>query len=406
MSQPDNGSSNSPRLPNSPSSSGIPQHDNSSNHHSSFNSSGSQPVFPDVPGVFFPVSDTSFDFPIPLGGVWGVGSVGQTMVDVSFVTNISSSNVSFAIYDLSCQDMSSSFVPIPIQDTSFVIIDGSGYEIKYETGNTVDGSANRITFTTTDPSSNIQITENLTEVFQPYNDISGETAMLMNQLSLYASEIQCSSFHGKGTIDDYTELFKAASLIANESKQMELNIDVEGFEEFANAADDLSSLFNGFIAKLQNVNIITDVFFLRSIVSALSKIVNLSKVFAKFKEVVMVTTTVQIPKSTHDAAVILKGVMTEINCAVEHIQYFVSPTDISLNDAQLSKEERGIISKSVDTINSWNTLCENGITISMSNDVDIQSIQQMSSQLQQKTNTLMNSTAALRSKLASFHISC
>jgi hypothetical protein len=406
MSQPDNGSSNSPRLPNSSSSGGIPQHDSSSNHHTGVNSSGSQPVFPDVSGVSFSVSDTSSGFPIPMGGVWGVESMGQTMVDVSFVTNISSSNVSFAIYDLSCYDLSSLFVPIPIQDTSFVIVDGSGYQLTYETGNTVDGSANRITFTTTDPSSNVQITENLTEVFQHYNDISGETALLMNQLSLYASEIKCSSFHGKGTIDDYTELFKAASLIANESKQMELNIDVEGFEEFANAADDLSHLFNGFIAKLQNVNIITDISFLRSIVSALSKIVNLSKVFAKFKEVVMVTTTVQIPKSTHDASIILKGVMNEINCAVEHIQYFVSPSDISLNDAQLSPEERGIISKSVDTINSWNTLCENGITISMSNDVDVQSIQQMSSQLQNKTTTLMNSTAALRSKLASFNILC
>jgi hypothetical protein len=117
-------------------------------------------------------------------------------------------DASFTIYDMSCCDISSVFIPISLHDTSYVVIDGSGYEITYITGNTIDGSANQIRFETTDPSFNLQITENLTEVFQQYNDETGETALLMNQISLYASEIQCSSFHGKGTIDDYTELFK------------------------------------------------------------------------------------------------------------------------------------------------------------------------------------------------------
>jgi len=353
------GTFHSSRLSERPASARIPQYDGSSNYDPGFDSSGSKPVSSDISGSSFSLFDTSFDFPFLMGSVWSSSLVDnsniviQVAVDASFMTDISSGSV-FVVYDASCYDISSVFVPISIQDSSFVVVDGSGYEVTYESGNTVDGTANRNTFSTTDSSLNVQISENLTELFTPYNDETGETAILMNQISLYASEIHCSSFHGKGTIDDYTELFQAASQIANESKHMELNIDIEGFNEFAQAAEDLSNLFTGFIVKLQNVNIITDVVFLRSIVTALSKIVNLSKVFAHFKEVVLATTTIQIPKSTHDAAMILQGVMTEINCAVEHIQYFVSPTDISLNDAQLSAEEKNVISKSVDTINNWN----------------------------------------------------
>ncbi len=59
------------------------------------------------------------------------------------------------------------------------------------------------------------------------------------------------------------------SNIATETKQMQLDIDVDGFNEFANTADDLSNLFNSFIIKLQNVNIINDIIFLQSILNVL-----------------------------------------------------------------------------------------------------------------------------------------
>jgi hypothetical protein len=341
------------------------------------------------------------------------------VIDVSLNSscgNDVSQNVFFhvdTLCDVSTSDISNALIN-PIVDVSYVsVVDGSGYTIVTESGNTNDGSfAINTTFHTTDPSFNNQITENLTEVFKTYNDEQqSETNALLSQIQTYASQINCSQFHGKGTIDDYTELFIAASNIANETKQMELDIDVDGFTEFANAADDLSNLFNGFIVKLQNINIISDVTFLRTIVDALAKIVNLANVFGKFKEVVVATTTVQIPKSTHDTAIILNGVMNEINCAISHINYFVSPTDASLNDTQLRKsqlcdDEKAMISKSVNTINSWNQLCENGISISMTNDPDIQYIKQASNILKQNTNSLTNATSKLRSKLALYNIGC
>ena len=301
-------------------------------------------------------------------------------------------------------------VPIVVVDASSVV-HGVGYDVVTQNGTGADGTdITRVTFDTTEPELyDPQIHQNLSEVIEQYNDVTepnSQAIVLLNQIKAYAGEIQCSDFHGKGTIDDYTVLFQAASRIATDTKQMELNIDIEGFNDFAQAADELSDLFNGFITKLQNVNIITDITFLTSISIALGKIVNLSNIFGKFKKTVVATTKIQIPKSAHDTKVVIEGVMDEINCAMQYINYFVSPTDQNLVDAQLSAAEKNIIAQSVNTINSWNVLCEQGVSIAMSSDVDVQYIQNASTELKQTTVNLKNATSTLKAKLAAFNIMC
>ena len=287
---------------------------------------------------------------------------------------------------------------------------GPGYVVVNQSGTDASGlPVDQMTFDTTDPDKyDPQIHENLTQIIETYNDKtpSSQSTVLLAQITSYAQQIQCSDFHGKGSIDDYTALFQAAGKIASDSKQMELNIDIEGFNEFADAADQLSELFSGFILKLQNVNIITDVSFLTAISAALAKIVNLSNVFGRFKQTILDTSVIQFPKSAHDTSVIIQGVMSEVNCAMQYINYFVSPTDTSLVDAQLSSDEKNILAQSVATINNWNILCEHGVSIAMSNNVDIQYIQNTNIELKQKTVTLKNTVSTLKNKLALFNIKC
>ena len=73
-------------------------------------------------------------------------------------------------------------------------------------------------------------------------------------------------------------------------KQMQLDIDIDGFNNLGQAADDLSALFGSFIIKLQTVSIIDDTVFLQAVATALRKIVNLSKVFGCFKDTILATT--------------------------------------------------------------------------------------------------------------------
>jgi len=295
-------------------------------------------------------------------------------------------------------------VPQIVYYTLNETIEITGAEIINQQGAAQDGTeithTTFTTFNTTDPDSDVQITENLVETVTTYDDVADNA--LIAEIQLYASQIQCSNFHGKGSIDDYSELFVAASKIANESKQMQLDIDIDGFNEFGKAADDLSNLFNSFIVKLQNVSVINDTAFLTSIAIALKQIVNLSNVFGKFKETIIATSTVQMPKTAHTTAVILRGVMTEINCAMNYINNFVNPVDPALEGAALSAEEQTIISTAVHTIESWNTLCEHGVSISLQNNDDVQYITQASSELKHTTVVLHTAVSTLRAKLANY----
>jgi len=257
------------------------------------------------------------------------------------------------------------------------------------------------TFVTTDPLSDVQITENLEQIVTSYDDettITNKT--LINEISLYASQIKCESFHGKGSIDDYNNLFIAASKIATESHQMALDIDVDGFNEFGAAADELSKLFTSFTIKLQNINIINDTSFLQAVASSLQKIVNLSNVFGKFKETILATSSIQIPKSAHDTSVLLQSVSSELNCAMQYISYFVDSNAEKPHDSDLSTEEQQIISSAIKTIDDYNNLCINGVSVALENNPDIQYINQVNTDLKTKTTALNSAVSMLTAKFA------
>jgi len=347
-----------------------------------------------------------------------IGNQQTTNVNISYDVSGSRTYVSH-IQDISgstmpiitlCDDDIVMPVPVPIvSDLSSVTINGDGYKITNQSGLAADGSSViRTLFTSTDPSNNdVNINENLSEIVVTYNDetANSQSSILLQQIQTYASEIKCSDFHGKGSIDDYTALFQAAASIANESKQMELDIDIEGFTEFGQAADDLANLFESFITKLQNVNIITDIGFLTTISIALGKIVNLSKIFGKFKETIFATSTIEVPKSAADTKIILQGVMDEVNCAMQYMNHFVSPTD-NLPDAALSSTEQNIINQAINTIDTWNVLCDQGVSIAMANNSDVKYIQQASSQLKNTTLNLKLITNQLKNKFVSMNINC
>jgi hypothetical protein len=298
-------------------------------------------------------------------------------------------------------------IPTIVTYTLNETITGNAYIVTNKQG--VDASGNEIThttFDTTDPNVDFQVDEDLTGKVEAYfdNTQNAETAQILQNIQLYAGKIQCSDFHGKGTIEDYTQLFNAAAKIANESKQMQLDVDIDGFNEFASAADELSNLFTSFIVKLESVSIIDDINFLRAVSDALQKIWRLSEVFGKFKETIIATSSIQLPKSAHDTKVVLESVMANVNCAMKYISHFVDSSVAAPPEADLSTEEKNVISAAVTTIDNWNVLCEQGVSIAMSNNPDIQYITNASNQLKGTTLTLKSATNKLKAKLASYNI--
>lgn len=291
-------------------------------------------------------------------------------------------------------------------DVSYVIIDGIGFQIVNKEYIDPNGNVNmHTTFTSTRPDIyDPDITENFMENVSVYDNISGnsETEKVMNEIIDYAAKIKCEDFHGKGTIDDYAALFQAASKIARETTQIQLDVNVDGFNEFGKAADDLASLFTNFTLRLQNVNIINDITFLKAISSALGKISNLSDIFGKFKQTIMCKSSIQLPKSSQDTNIILNNVMSEVNCAMNYISNFVEVTNPTLRDYELSSIEKNIISKAVDTIDNWKIICDEGVSITMSNNPAIVSINNNNRSFKASTVKLNELSTNLRSKLSRY----
>ena len=268
-----------------------------------------------------------------------------------------------------------------------------------EPGITIVSNSSSILLTTYDPA-NPQIIEDF-EQFVTIVPETGSDNLLMDQIKQCAVEIKCSDFHGKGSVEDYTALFDAASKIASDVKQVQLDIDIQGFQDFGAAADELSLLFEGFTKKIQSINIIDDTLFLQSILSALQKIVHLSNTFGNFKKSIVATNTIQLSQSVGETKKALESVSDEIQCAMKYINYFVEPSG-ELPDAALNEIDRNVIRRATTTIEAWSQIYENGVSVTMIQNEDIQYIKRSNDLFKQQSVALKSSTTNLRNKYAHY----
>ena len=331
----------------------------------------------------------------------------STNITVQGTTDVSiCPDTCFNIVDISYLIQLPTDFSLNTYDVSFA----HGMKTVTETGHLSDGTFIFETATiTTDLSSDIQITIDLSAVVQQYDDIlDPSTNVLMQEISLYASRINCTDFQGKGTVEDYTELFQVASDLAKHAKQTTLNINIDGFKEFGNAADELSDLFKNYIVKIENMNVVNDTAFLSEILFYLKKIWNLSETFGKFKETIMGTSIIKIPKSLEDTRNILDGVMSEVDCAMKYIECFVSPDTAdhvslcSSGSYELSSNEKSQIADAVKTIQKWNYLYNDNIQIAISENADVQFIESANTIIKNTANIMKSNTAILKGKIKVF----
>lgn len=245
----------------------------------------------------------------------------------------------------------------------------------------------------------------LSEVVTVYDDEIGDyniNKKLMDEITNYATKINCSDFHGKGTIDDYSELFNSVSRITSEYKQIQIDMHLEGFDDFSKAAEEMNQLFESFTIKLQNINIINDTHFLITISNALEKMCKLSETFGKFKDIILATTDVQIPKSVHETSELLTDVMIQVNCAMNYITHFVNPNNNPLLNSELSVKEKNIIDNAVKKISNWSVDGEQQVKKIIEDNEDIKVIKQYNESIKKTSDNLKNAVLILKNKLNNY----
>jgi hypothetical protein len=236
-----------------------------------------------------------------------------------------------------------------------------------------------------------------TKIIQKYNDENDPSLNeIMKEITNYAENINCTNFQGKGSIDDYAELF---TVVSDLSKKNTFIMDISGFYEFGNAADELANLFKNYTVKLQSIYSINNIEFLKVIAASLQKISNLADVFGKLKETILVTSIVEIPKSLEDTRVILDGIMSEVDCAMKYIHHFISPeNDISMCAAcSLSADEKALIASAVSTIQNWDN---KNIQAILSENADIKFIEEANKIITNTAKDMQNASAIFKGKIS------
>jgi hypothetical protein len=121
--------------------------------------------------------------------------------------------------------------------------------------------------------------------------------------------------------------------------------------------------------------------FLSAVLSAIKKVVALSKAFSAFQESILEN---RIHSSIGETKHILEGVTQEVECVMKHLNHFSTPTN--LESANLSPVNRVAITHAINSLNN--------ITVSMDTQ-DIQYINrtnqtfiQQSAQLRRTTNII------------------
>ena len=89
---------------------------------------------------------------------------------------------------------------------------------------------------------------------------------------------------------------------------------------------------------------------------------------------------------------------------MNYINHFVNPGTEVLPTANLSLAEHDVINRAVATIDNWNVLCDQGVSIAMSSNPDIQYITQSNDLLKTQTTNLRTATSSLKAKLSLYNI--
>jgi hypothetical protein len=86
---------------------------------------------------------------------------------------------------------------------------------------------------------------------------------------------------------------------------------------------------------------------------------------------------------------------------MKYIQHFVNPT-VELEEAKLNDIDRNVIQRATTTIEAWSQIYENGVSVAMNQNEDIQYIHQANGVFKDQAIVLRQSTSQLRNKYSQY----
>lgn len=186
-------------------------------------------------------------------------------------------------------------------------------------------------------------------IYNPPNDDT-----LVTDITNLVNAIQCADVQGMGTLSDYTNLLALAQKV-NDSPELADPANITKLEDLAAAAEAYGKVFKTISDTLEVTTEISAYDVLTKIKAALTKISGMFDNLGALKLSITRTAEVKIPDSITAVATQLDGVYSELDCALEYLDYFCTGTNAPANSA-LNAQDTAAIAAATGALNFWNNL--------------------------------------------------
>lgn len=201
---------------------------------------------------------------------------------------------------------------------------------------------------------------------------SEDSKSLVLEIQKLQEKIKCSRFQGKGTMDDYANVFKKIQqyFAAVGDSNVEITIDTENLDNFAEQAKIFSEMFEEILIKFNKVSSVDDSVVLKKIRDDMVTITKMYENIDKFKAIVTGTSSLQIPQTIIDCTEVLNNINSDIACSLSYINYFVDSSapmnELQLQRSQLSGDDKKALEFFENSIQVWIDMVNNDGTVAMS----------------------------------------
>lgn len=226
-------------------------------------------------------------------------------------------------------------------------------------------------------SGRVKITQDLTAATSDI-DISEEAQAVLKDIESYSEDIKAENFAGKGSLEDYQELFQKVCKYSQDLKDtnIDLTIDMDKLSDFAESAKALTGFIGSLTLSLRRVVTVSDITFLKDFKEKIYNISLLYKTIGDFQTTIIATANLKVPGSVSKILALLQKITSQINNTMTYMDYFtgiISKEEVD-KSAYLTDDSRAALNRAISALDTWKALADAQTSTSLSTDKTVQDL--------------------------------
>jgi len=153
---------------------------------------------------------------------------------------------------------------------------------------------------------------------------SNESKKILCEIDGYIDNIRCDKLTGKGSIDDYKNLFQRVFEYSDEltTQKISLDMDMKKLDKFADSAEQLTKTISDLTIRLKSIVAVNDIKFLNDFRDKVQKISKLYETIDEFQTTIIESSELYIPTTLEQINKKLRKITEEIDSSMVYLDNF------------------------------------------------------------------------------------